>query len=147
MSKHLAIVCLAVLCLLGCHPGSNDPRVNTPTGVKSDTPGDSTITRTVGAIVDFFIRPGIEITEVIDRRNDDGFWEVQVSGYNHNKKRMVFDYRVEWLDEDGMVIPTPLTTWVPQSAMPQTNFSFRVISPTVRASNFRIETRRNKTSS
>ncbi len=147
MSKHLAIVYLASLCLLGCHPGSNDPRVNTPTGVKSDTPGDSVITRTVGAIVDFFIRPGIEITEVIDRRNDDGFLEVQVSGYNHNKKRKVFDYRVEWLDEDGMVVPTPMTTWVPKSAMPQTNFSFRVIAPYPQASNFRIETRANKISS
>jgi uncharacterized protein YcfL len=146
MSKFLAVVCLASLWLMGCHPGSNDPRVNTPTGVKSDTPGDSVITRTVGAVVDFFIRPGIEITEVIDRPNEDGFLEVQVSGFNHNRKRRVFDYRVAWLDKDGMVVKTPMTTWIPQSAMPQTTFSFKVIAPRPEIEDFRIETRRNKSS-
>lgn len=146
MSKYLAIACLASLCLMGCHPGSSDPRVNTPTGVKSDTPGDSTITRMVGAIADFFIRPGIEITGVIDRFDENGFLEVQVSGFNHNRKRKVFDYRVEWLDKDGVVVKTAMTTWIPQSAMPQTTFSFKAIAPRPEIKDFRIETRPNKTS-
>ncbi|MFC1766347.1 YcfL family protein [Planctomycetota bacterium] len=145
MKVYYVAVCLIALGVASCHPGSNDARVSTPTGVKSDTAGDSVITRTFGAVVDFFIRPGIQITEVKDRKNDLGLLEVTVSGYNHNRKRFIFDYRVEWLDDDGMVVSTGVTPWVTTSSMPKANFSFMVKATHPKATDFRIETRPNKT--
>ena len=144
MVKALTIVGLSVLVLAGCHPGSSDDRINTATGVKSDTLTNNVITRPIGAFVNFFLGPGIEITGVKDRRNASNFLQVQITGVSHSNKRKIFDYRVEWLDRDGMLIDTILTTWKPQSVMPKTTFSFVETAPNALAMDFRVITRPNK---
>jgi uncharacterized protein YcfL len=144
MNKTLIIACLTSLLLVGCHPGSSDTRVNTATGVKSDTLTNNVITRPIGSFINFFLGPGIEITGVTDRRNASNFLEVQITGVNHATKRKIFDYRVEWLDADGMLVDTPMTTWLPQSVMPGTTFSFKAIAPNPKATDFRVITRPNK---
>ena len=146
MNKTKAILSMIVMMgLAGCHPGSSDPRVQTADGVQSDTLTRNVITRPIGNFVSYMMGEGIEVTNVIDRVNPQGFLEVQVEVYNHAKMRKVFDYRVEWKDKDGMILDTVMTHWISKSVMPESKNSFRVIAPSPKATDFRINTRINNT--
>jgi uncharacterized protein YcfL len=137
----------AVLALVaaGCHQATSDPRVNVASGVRSDRPGNNIITRPVAEFVSVVVGDGIEITDLKERRTAAGLLEVQVSGYNHALNRRKFDYRVEWLDADGVVLDSIMSKWMICSAMPRSGFAFKLISPNARAQNFRINTRPNTT--
>ena len=136
---------LMVVCVAGCHPGSSDSRINMARGVQSDTLTDNIITRPIGDFVSFMVGEGVEVTNVVDRVNPQGFLEVQVEVYNHAKMRKIFDYKVQWLDRDGMVQKTVMSKWVSKSVMPESLESFRVIAPNTMATDYRINTRVNKT--
>jgi uncharacterized protein YcfL len=141
------IISMIVIALAasGCHPGSSDPRVNMASGVRSDTAADNIITRPVVKFVSVLVGEGIEVNDLKERRTSADLLEVQLSGYNHALSRRKFDYRVEWLDADGMVLSSTMTKWTTVSVMPKSEFSFRVISPNARAENYRINTRPNRT--
>ncbi len=145
MWKQTSVAVLALFVLGGCHPGSNDARVSTPKGVQSDTLGSNVITRPVGDFVNFLVGKGIEITNVIDRRTQDNLLQVQVSGVNHSTKRKIIDYRTEWLDKDGILVDSAMTRWESQSVMPKGTFSIVAIAPHPRVTDFRMNTRPNKT--
>ncbi len=147
MKQSMIVMCLCVVaCIAGCHPGSSDARINTATGVQSDTLANNIITRPIGNFVSFMAGEGIEITNVIDRVKPNGFLEVQVEGYNHAKGRRIFDYRVEWLDRDGMQVRTVMTQWAHKSVMPESSFIIGpLVAPSRQATDFRINTRVNKT--
>jgi hypothetical protein len=134
-----------MLIVAGCHKASSDARVNVPSQVASDTLTDNIIMRPIGTFVSVMIGEGIEVTDVKDRITKDGLMEVQVRGYNHSKLRKLFDYRVEWLDIDGLVVDSVMTKWHTQSAMPKAEFSFKAIGPNKRAEDYRINMRPNKT--
>ena len=145
MKRTILSMIVLALAATGCHRGSSDPRVNMASGVRSDTAADNIITRPVVKFVSVVVGEGIEINDLKERRTSDGLLEVQLSGYNHALSRKKFDYRVEWLDADGMVLNSAMTKWTTVSVMPKSEFSFRVISPNARAENYRINTRPNRT--
>jgi len=141
------IMGLAVLTLAaaGCHQATSDPRINVASGVRSDGLGNNIITRPVAEFISVVVGDGIEINDLKERRTSAGLLEVQLSGYNHAMSRRKFDYRVEWLDGDGVVLDSVMTKWMVVSAMPRSAFAFKVLSPNDRAQNFRINTRPNTT--
>ncbi len=140
----LLIVCIGALMLGGCASKPSDERINMGKGVGSHTLTDNIITRPFAYVISALLGEGVEITEVIEARTPEGFLDVQMKGYNkaHGIKR--FDYRAEWLDANGMVIPTKTTVWVPVSAMGKSEVTFRFIAPRKEAVDFRINTRKNK---
>jgi uncharacterized protein YcfL len=145
MVKHsLLIMCIGALLLGGCASKPSDERLNMGKGVSSDTLTDNIIIRPFAYVISALLGQGVEVTEVIENRTPQGFLDVQMRGYNkaHGIKR--FDYRVEWLDANGMVIPTKTSVWVPVSAMGKSEVSFRFIAPRKEAVDFRINTRKNK---
>ena len=145
MVKHsLLIVCIGALVLGGCASKPSDERINMGKGVGSHTLTDNIITRPFAYVISALLGQGIEITEVIEAKTPEGFLDVQMKGYNkaHGIKR--FDYRAEWLDANGMVIPTKTSVWVPVSAMGKSEVTFRSIAPRKEAVDFRINTRKNK---
>jgi uncharacterized protein YcfL len=145
MVKHsLLIMCIGALLLGGCASKPSDERINMGKGVSSDTLTDNIIIRPFAYVISALLGQGVEVTEVIENRTPQGFLDVQMRGYNkaHGIKR--FDYRVEWLDANGMVIPTKTSVWVPVSAMGKSEVSFRFIAPRKEAVDFRINTRKNK---
>lgn len=145
MRQTIIGVAVLALAMAGCHKATSDPRVNVATGVRSDSPGNNIITRPVTSFVSVLIGEGIEVNDLKERRTPAGLLEVQLSGYNHAVSRKKFDYRVEWLDADGMVLDSVMTNWTIVSAMPKSSFAFKVISPNDRAQNYRINTRPNTT--
>ena len=140
----LFIVCIGALMLGGCASKPSDERINMGKGVGGDTLGDNIITRPFAYAISALLGEGVEITEVIEAQTPQGYLDVQMRGYNkaHGIKR--FDYRVEWLDSNGMVIPTKTSVWVPVSAMGKSEVTFRFIAPRKEAVDFRINTRKNK---
>ena len=145
MNRWSVVICVGFIAVVtGCHPGSSDERINMGTGVRSDTLTNNRITRPIGNFVSYMVGEGIEVTNVVERVSPRGFLEVQVEIYNHAKGRRIIDYRVEWLDDDGMVLDTIMTHWVSKSVMPGSSSSFRVIAPSRLATDFRINTRVNK---
>ncbi|MHC5147005.1 MAG: DUF1425 domain-containing protein [Planctomycetota bacterium] len=145
MVKHLLLfMCIGALLLGGCASKTSDERINMGKGVGGDTLTDNIITRPFAYVISALLGEGVEVTEVIEARTPEGYLDVQMRGYNkaHGIKR--FDYRVEWLDSNGMVIPTKTSMWVPVSAMGKSEVTFRFIAPRKEAVDFRINTRKNK---
>jgi uncharacterized protein YcfL len=136
----LILMMLAVICC-GC-PKSRDDRVYVRDGVGSDSLVSNIITKPVAYAFSALIGEGIEIRKATLIRNDAGFLEVYVEGYNraHGTKR--FRYKVDWLDENGFVIETKTSVWMPMSATGKTPFSFKVVAPRTEAVDFRMDTRK-----
>lgn len=144
MVKYLMITaCVGTMLFSGCASKPSDERINLGKGVGGHTLTDNIITRPFAYVISAMLGEGIEITEVIENRTPEGYLDVQMRGYNnaHGIKR--FDYRVEWLDTNGMVIPTKTSVWVPVSARGKSEVTFRFIAPNKEAVDFRINTRKN----
>jgi uncharacterized protein YcfL len=142
MKKTMLVLVLAVV-VGGCYK-PHDPRVSVQQGVRSDTLENNIITRPIGAAVSFVIGEGITVDNVKEARSPEGFIEVQVSGYNQSMFKKQFDYKTEWLDGNGMVIESVMSKWMTVSVMPKTTFSFKVIAPSPKAADYRINTRVTK---
>jgi len=134
-------VLLAGLC--GCYK-PYDSRVNVAPGVRGDTIENNIIVRPIGNFVSVVIGQGVQIDNIIERRSPEGFLELQVDGHNNSVKKKMFDYRVEWLDANGMTIDSIMTKWRTVSAMPKSSFGFKAIAPNPGAVDYRINTRQNK---
>lgn len=50
----------------------------------------------------------VYVVGVNEAYTESGFKKVQVRIYNHTRSMKQFTYRVEWFDQDGMVIGSPM---------------------------------------
>lgn len=130
------------LVVMSCNEQQRDPRIHLREEVRSDNLIDNIVTRPVAHAFSALIGEGIEITEAVTRRNKAGILELYVSGFNRSYKTRRFKYRVEWLDENGLLIQTKTSVWLRTSAMGKSPFSFKVVAPTPKAVNFRMDTRK-----
>lgn len=137
----VCVITAMTMVLGGCAKQSTDPRVNVADSVGSDSLGSNIILRPVGQAFSALIGEGIEVQETTVRRTPQGFKEIQVRGYNRSHGIRRFDYLVEWLDADGMVMPSKTAVWQPMSVQPKSTFTIRSIAPRVEAIDFRMNTR------
>ena len=137
----LFFVAAAVL-LNGCNKEYSDNRVNLDTGVKSDNLGNNALTRPVYGAFSLLIGEGIDLKDVKVFTNDAGFMEVQVTGYNRAIYTKRFDYKIEWLDKNGVVVDSKASVWTTVSAKSRTTFSFKAVAPSKDVVNFRMNTRK-----
>lgn len=80
----------------------------------------------------------IMITNVSSIVNSNGFKEIQVTGINQTQFYKKLEYKIEWLDQNGMLIPTVLSNWTSFSAYQETEFRFKAVAPVTNAEDFRI---------
>jgi len=137
----LSFFVISAVLLNGCKE-YDDKRVNLDTGVKSDTLANNALTRPVYGAFSLLIGEGIDLKDVKVFTNDAGFMEVQVTGYNRAVYTKRFDYKVEWLDKNGVVVDSKASTWRPVSAKSRNTFSFKTIAPSKDVVNFRMNTRK-----
>ncbi|MHC4124057.1 MAG: DUF1425 domain-containing protein [Planctomycetota bacterium] len=130
-----------VLTITGCFE-PHDSRIHLREDVRSDSLVDNIVTRPVAHAFSALIGEKIEITQAITRRNNTGFLELNVNGYNRSYQTKRFRYRVEWLDENGLLIQSKTSVWLPMSAMGKSPFSLKVVAPTPKATNFRMDTKK-----
>ena len=118
--KKLEFVLIALIVFASGCQKQNDSRIHVREEVASDTLGSNIVTR----------------------RNNAGFLELYVNGHNRSFGTKRFRYRVEWLDEDGIMIETKTSVWLPMSAMGKSPFSIKAVAPRPQAVNFRMDTRK-----
>ena len=117
-------------------------QIHLRTEVRSDDLGNNIVTRPVAFAFSALIGEGIEVTEAVTRRNKAGLLELHINGFNRSQFTKKFKYRVEWLDQDGLLIQTKTSVWQRMSAMGKSPFSFKVVAPRPEAVNFRMDTRK-----
>lgn len=127
--------------IIGCFE-QHDSRIHLREDIRSDSLADNIVTRPVAYVFSALIGEGIEITEAITRRNDAGLLELHVNGHNRSYQTRRFRYRVEWLDEDGLLIQSKTSVWLPASAMGKSPFSLKAVAPRPEAVNFRMDTKK-----
>ena len=143
MKKFLLLLFfIAAVVLLGaCN--KEDKRVDLGTDVHSDNLANNYLTRPVYAAFSLLIGEGIDLKDVKVFRNEAGFLEIQVTGYNRAVYTKRFDYKVDWLDKNGMQIDSKSRVWLPVSANSRTTFSFKAAAPSPDANDFRMYTKKN----
>lgn len=55
--------------------------------------------------------------------------QVQISAQNVTRKDLSFEARFQWLDKDGMVIESPITTWTPVNVSSKEMAHMKGIAP------------------
>ena len=81
------------------------------------------------------VRPvGINVATV-----STGFLKIQVEVQNLSSGTQSFAYRIEWFDANGMIVHTPLTTWIDRQILGGETLSVTAIAPTETAKDFRIK--------
>jgi hypothetical protein len=134
------LLAAGVFCLVGCDEPV-DSRINMDDEVRSDTIFSNYVTRPVGNAFSGLAGHGIDIKNVATRTTDAGFMEVYVQGYNRSPSVKRFQYKVDWLDSQNLVIENITSTWLPVSAKGKAAFQFKAVAPTRKAVDFRINTR------
>jgi len=138
---NILLIGIALL-MISCQEKQQDPRIHLREEVRSDNVVDNIVTRPVAHAFSALIGEGIEITQAVTRRNEAGLLELHVNGFNRSYQTKKFYYRVEWLDENELLIQTKTSVWLRTSAMGKSSFSFKVVAPTQKAVNFRMDTKK-----
>lgn len=138
--KTAAAVLGIMICIAGCSQ-QHDSNVTLQKKVQSDTLTSNIITRPIGSMISLLIGEGIRVNNVKEVRTPEGFLQVQVSGRNESAFKKRFEYRAEWLDANGMIIDSVMSKWMLMSVPAESEFSFKVISPSPQAADYRINTR------
>lgn len=133
---------MSVILLNSCNKEYEDKRVDLDTGVKSDNLANNTLTRPVYGAFSLLIGEGIDLKDVKVFRNDADFLEVQVTGYNRAIYTKRFDYKIDWLDKNGVLIDSKACVWQTVSAKSRTTFGFKAVAPTKDVVDFKINTRK-----
>jgi hypothetical protein len=141
--KKAAAVLGIMICIAGCYQ-QHDPGVTLQKGVRSGSWDNNVITRPIGSLVSWLISEGVKVNNVKEVRTPEGFLQVQVSGFNESAFTKYFEYRTDWLDANGNVIHSIMSKWMPRSVPAESEFSFKVISPSPNAADYRINTRAGK---
>ncbi len=140
--KKLGMMLIAFMILVcGCGKQQQDSRIKLQEGVASDTLGSNIVTQPVRHAFSALIGERIEVTRAVTRRNNAGFLELQVEVYNNSYNTERFQYRVEWVDADGLLVGTKTTTWLPASVAGKSTFTLTATAPREKAVDFRMNTR------
>jgi uncharacterized protein YcfL len=127
--------------VLGCYQQA-DERIHLRDEVRNDSLGNNLVTRPVVRAFSALIGEGIKVEKAILKRSDAGLLELHVLGFNNSYSKRGFQYKVEWLDEDGLVVGSRTSVWHRTSAMGKSPFNFMVQATKPEAVNFRMDTRK-----
>lgn len=89
-------------------------------------------------MVDHSLATKITITNVSSVVNRGGLMELQVTGTNQTSSYKRLEYKIEWLDQNNILIPTILSRWTTFPAYERSEFRFKAVAPKTTAADFRI---------
>ena len=81
----------------------------------------------------------VRIVGVNTATGAEGFLKIQVQMENRTRKARSFTYRVEWFDENGMLIDLPTAVARPRTIEAREVAVINATAPTPRAKDFRIK--------
>jgi uncharacterized protein YcfL len=89
-------------------------------------------------IIDDVLSHDIKIEEVTTHINKNEILEIQIAGSYSGRKYKKLEYRVEWFDENQIMIDTILSSWKSTPLYRKSYFSFKAVAPSARAKEFRV---------
>lgn len=81
----------------------------------------------------------VRIVGVNTATGEEGFLKIQVQVENRTRTARAFTYQVEWYDENGMIIESPIRVARPRTIEAREVVSITATAPTPRAKDFRIK--------
>lgn len=90
-------------------------------------------------ITDSTLNRHVNILGVNTATGAGGFLKIQVELQNKTTSRHAFTYRIEWFDENGMIINLPTASAIPRTLEGKETISITATAPTGRATDFRIK--------
>jgi len=124
----------------GCQ--QEDKRVIMAEDVKSDNALVNIVTKPVIHAFSWVIGEGVEIDRAVTYVNKDGFLQLDIAGHNRAFNPIRFEYKVDWLDKDGIVVDTTTSKWLLTSAAAKAPFAIKAVAPRTTAVDFRMNTRK-----
>jgi uncharacterized protein YcfL len=82
----------------------------------------------------------LEVSEYNARKINE-LIQAQITVLNITRKNLQFEYRFEWKDKDGIIIDTPLTTWIPFSLAAKERSTLKAMAPSSKAEDFVLTVR------
>jgi uncharacterized protein YcfL len=135
-----SLLVLVACGLFGC--ANEDKRVIMAEGVRSDDLATNIVTKPIIHAFSAIIGEGVEIDRAVTYTNKDGFMQLEVAGHNRAFNPIRFEYKVEWLDKNGMVIDSATNKWLLTSAPAKAPFAIKAVAPRTDAVDFRMNTRK-----
>ncbi len=77
------------------------------------------------------------------RTSQSGLLEVQVRLQNRTRKTIFLDYRIDWTDQDMMVVDSPSSRWLQKKVMPGDTVFIIGIAPSPNVKDFYIKLKRH----
>ncbi len=129
-----------IFSVTGC--SENDKTVNLGPGVKNDSLTNNAVVNSIAYAGSALLGEGVDVDEISKRYNENGLLELQVKGHNNSQFTKRFWYRPEWIDADGMTISSRTSTWLPVSVTGKSKYNFKVVAPTTKAVDVKIDTKK-----
>lgn len=79
------------------------------------------------------------VLDVIEGRTAEGVLKIQVEVQNLKRKRKEINWKIEWVDEQGMLIQSQMTRWSRLSLAGNERGYISAIAPTPQATDFRLK--------
>lgn len=79
------------------------------------------------------------VLELRETTVGNGLLKIQAEILNTTNSRKEFNYRFDWIDDEGMVIDTLLSNWKRMSLAGQESSFVSAVAPTQRAVDFRLK--------
>jgi uncharacterized protein YcfL len=134
------LLLVAAVGVWGCQ--QEDKRVIMAEDVKSDNALVNIVTKPVIHAFSWVIGEGVEIDRAVTYVNKDGFLQLEIAGHNRAFNPIRYEYKVEWLDKDGIVIDTTTSKWLLTSAPAKAPFAIKAVAPRTTAVDFLMNTRK-----
>jgi len=129
----IALCAAAVAVVAGCKSTS----VNTVANASKS--GQTQMITDERVLTDQTLNNIVRIVGVNTATGAEGFLKVQVQVQNLKRKAYAFTYRVEWFDENGMIIDLPTAVARPRTIEGQEQIVITATAPTPRAKDFRMK--------
>jgi uncharacterized protein YcfL len=129
----LFLVATALMAVTGCRSTA----VNTV--APADKAGQTQMISDERVLTDQTLNNIVRIVGVNTTTGAEGFLKVQVQVQNRTRKARSFSYRVEWFDENGMIIDLPTAVARPRTIEAQEQIAITATAPTPRAKDFRMK--------
>ena len=135
----LLIVFNALIFLIGC--GTTNPVHQTTKENPTDT---SPIPELKRVFMDGGLEKDIEVISINQSLANEDLLRIQVNLKNQTKKPMNLNYKVEWMDQDGIVLNDASATWLPLYVRGAEIVAVQSVATSPNAKNFWLKLQRAK---
>ncbi len=90
-------------------------------------------------VTDSSLKNKAGVIEVRETRNASGLMKVQAEIFNSTNKRQEINYRIDWVDDAGIIIDSPMSSWKRISLAGKESQMVTSTAPSPRATDFRIK--------